>query len=161
MIDESKFYELHEDTVDAVKEILDKMSIPFNLRIKYIGSTKLKQMIKLQKMSDIITHISNIDLIIYINEDYMIKLEDKNAEILLYQELDRLEFELEKGTFKIGKFALQTTPGVLKKYGIDAVSEANQLTELFTQQKSDGAEDEFDVNITPITKVKKDVEFLN
>lgn len=163
---DSKFYDLHENTIEMIENLMENMAIPFNIKIKFVGNTKLKQVVKLQKMSDIVSHLSHIELIIFINEDYFIKLEDKNAEILVYQELDRLEFNVEKGTFKIGKFQLQTTTGVLKKYGIDAVSEANQLTELLTQQKADHADEDVDdafdaVKSTISTKVKKDVEFLS
>lgn len=155
-----KYYDLGEDTIDIIQRLIDNMAIPFNIRIKYTGNSKLKQVVKLQKMSDIVTHIANIDLIIYINEDYFITLEEKNAEILIYQELDRLEFDLQKGTFKIAPFQLQTNTGVLKKYGIDAVSQANQLTDLLTQQKADGADEAFDIN-NSAKSIKKDVEFLN
>lgn len=158
---ESKFYDLHEDTLDTIQNIIDKMSMPFNLKIKFLGNTKMKQLIKLQKINDVFSHLTQIDLLVFINEDYFIRLEDGNSEILIYQEFDRLEYDINKGTFKIGKYPLQTTPGVLKKYGIDAVASANQLVELYTQQKEDGTVDESKTIEASVTKVKKDVEFLN
>jgi len=158
---ESKFYDLHEDTLETIQNILDKMSMPFNLKIKFLGNTKMKQLIKLQKINDVFAHLTQIDLLVFINEDYFIRLEDGNSEILIYQEFDRLEYDINKGTFKIGKYPLQTTPGVLKKYGIDAVAAANQLVELYTQQKEDGTVDESKTIEATVTKVKKDVEFLN
>lgn len=161
MSTENKFYELSEDTLELIQGLVTKMALPFNLRIKYMGNSKQKQLVKLQKVSDVFSHITNIDLLMFVNEDYYIRLEEKNAEILIYQELDRLQFDIEKGTFKIAKFLLQTNPGVLKKYGIDAVAEANQLSDLYTQQKADGAESEFDATVTEVKKVKKSVEFLN
>jgi hypothetical protein len=161
MSTENKFYELSEDTLELIQGLVSKMALPFNLRIKYMGNSKQKQLVKLQKVSDVFSHITNIDLLMFVNEDYYIRLEEKNAEILIYQELDRLQFDIEKGTFKIAKFLLQTNPGVLKKYGIDAVAEANQLSDLYTQQKADGADSEFDASATEIKKVKKSVEFLN
>ena len=39
-----------------------------------------------------------------VRQDYLIALEDDNAEILLYQELDRLQFDIGKGTFNIFSF---------------------------------------------------------
>jgi hypothetical protein len=161
---DSKFYDLGEDTLAKVKTVIDQMALPFNIKIKYMGNSKLKKVIQLKKASDELTYINAIDLIVFINEDYLIKLEEKNAEILLTQELDRLEFDINSGKFKIAKFPLQTTAGVLKKYGIEAVAEANELANLYTKQKKDGQESEFDVN-SPNTKVrvkkKKDVEFLS
>lgn len=161
MSTENKFYELSEDTLELIQGLVSKMALPFNLRIKYMGNSKQKQLVKLQKVSDVFSHITNIDLLMFVNEDYYIRLEEKNAEILIYQELDRLQFDIEKGTFKIAKFLLQTNPGVLKKYGIDAVAEANQLSDLYTQQKADGADSEFDSTTAEVKKVKKSVEFLN
>jgi hypothetical protein len=161
---ESKFYDLSEDTLSKVKAVINQMALPFNIKIKYMGNNKLKKVIQLKKASDELIYINAIDLIVYINEDYLIKLEDKNAEILLTQELDRLEFDINSGKFKIAKFPLQTTAGVLKKYGIEAVAEANELSQLYTKQKKDGKDSEFDVNATDIklkVKKKKDVEFLS
>jgi len=51
---ESKFYDLHEDTLETIQNILDKMSMPFNLKIKFLGNTKMKQLIKLQKINDVL-----------------------------------------------------------------------------------------------------------
>jgi len=164
MSTESKFYDLSEDTLDQVKKIIGQMALPFNIKIKYLGNNKLKKLIALKKASDELSHINAIDLLLFINEDYLLKLEGNTAEILMTQELDRLQFDIASGKFKIAKFPLQTTAGVLKKYGIEAVAEANELSELFTQQKKDGKESEFDVNSGEIkvkVKKKKDVEFLN
>ena len=164
MSTDSKFYDLSEDSLSKVKEVIDRMALPFNIKIKYMGNSKLKKVIQLKKASDELSYINAIDLIVYINEDYLIKLEEKNAEILLTQELDRLEFDINSGKFKIAKFPLQTTAGVLKKYGIEAVAEANELSSLYTKQKKDGQDTEFDIN-SPEAKTKykkkKDVEFLN
>jgi len=155
-----KFYELSEDSLELVENVIEKISMSFNIKIKIIGNAKMKKLVEIKKHSDYDVYLNNIELSIFINEDYLIKLEEKIAEILIFQELDRLEFDLSKGTFKLGKFQLQTNPGVLKKYGIDAVAEANQLVDLFTQQKADGADDQFDVNTTPKKSIKKDFEFL-
>lgn len=154
---ESKFYDLSEDTLELITNLIDKMALPFNLKIKYIGVTKQKQLIKLQKANDVISHITGIDLFMFINEDYLITFDDSNAEILIYQELDRLQFDINKGTFKITKYQLQTNPGVLKKYGIDAVAQANQLVELLKEQKEDAAENEEENKRT----VKRNTTFLN
>lgn len=164
MSTESKFYDLTEDTLEQVKKIIGQMALPFNIKIKYLGDNKLKKLISLKKASDVLTHINAIDLLLFINEDYLLKLEGQTAEILMTQELDRLQFDIASGKFKIAKFPLQTTAGVLKKYGIEAVAEANELSELFTQQVKDGKSTEFDANSGEVKvkiKKKKDVEFLN
>jgi len=154
----TEFYELSQDTLDTVKSLLEKMALPFNLKIMYLGTTKQKALLKLKSASKEFQYKNGIDLIMYINEDYLIKLETANAEILMYQELDRLQFSIEKGTFKIAKYGLQTTVGVLKKYGIDAVSNANELSIQFTKQKDD-SDSKLESIDTP-KKKRKNVEFL-
>lgn len=154
--EESKFYELSEDVIERVNNVIKNLALPFNVKIKYIGHSKLKKVIQLKKASDELAYINNLDLIIYINEDYLNKLEEKNSDILIYQELDRIVFDIEKGKFKISKFPLQTTTGVLKKYGIEAVAEANELSELIQKQKEDTDKD----LETFKPKKKKDVEFM-
>lgn len=164
MSTESKFYDLSEDTLSQVNAIIGQMALPFNIKIKFLGNSKMKKLIELKKATDILSHINAIDLLLFINEDYLLKLEGANAEILMTQELDRLHFDIATGKFKIAKFPLQTTAGVLKKYGIEAVAEANELSELFTQQTKDGKGSEFDANSGEVkakVKRKKDVEFLN
>lgn len=164
MSTESNFYDLSEDALSKVQAVIDQMALPFNVKIKFLGDPKMKKLIIIKKASKELMHINAIDLLIFINEDYLITLEDKNAEILLTQELDRLHFDIAKGKFNIAKFPLQTTVGTLKKYGIEAVAEANEISELYTQQKKDGKESEFDVNSDNVKqkiKKKKSVEFLN
>lgn len=153
---ESKFYDLSEDSILKIEEAFEKMALPFNLKKKLIGVNKQKALIKLQKVNPITQHVSGLDLLIMINEDYLAALEGENADILINQELDRLEFDINKGTFKIGKFKLQTTEGVLKKYGIEAVAKANQLSELYKQQKDD--DQEFDQNSDNVKKKIKSVK---
>ena len=41
---ESKFYDLSEDTIDQVKKIFDGMALPFTIKIKYLGNTKMKKL---------------------------------------------------------------------------------------------------------------------
>jgi hypothetical protein len=157
---EKEFYELSDDTLQCINSLIERMALPFNIKVKCLGTSKQKAVCKLQRASKIVQHMNAIDLFIYINEDYYMKMEELAAEILIYQELDRLQFNISKGTFKIAKYPLQTTIGVLKKYGIDAVAEANQLTELITQQEKDGKETTEQVKLDPAKKIRKDVEFL-
>lgn len=158
---EEKFYDLSDDTIEVINNLIESMAIPFKLNIKFQGNSKMKKLIELKKLNDAMAYITSIDLIIFINEDYLISLEDENATILIHQELDRLEFDLAKGKFKLIKFPLQTTEGVLIKYGIDAVARANKLSELYTEQLADkDSESEFEVKDIKTSSIKK-VDFLD
>lgn len=163
--DEPKFYDLDETSLEQINGIIDSLSFPFNIKMKMIGVSNQKCLIKLTKTSPITTHLSGIELLICINEDYLVSLEEENSKILIHQELDRIETDIQKGSFKLGKFKLQTNEGILHKYGIDAVAKANQLSDLYTKQKKD-SDETFDVNSDNVQqKVRlnktKDVEFLN
>ena len=161
--EEPKFYDLEQSSLDLVNDTIGKMALAFNIKTKLIGVSKQKTLIKIQKCSPVFQHISAIDLLIYINEDYLVALEGESADILIHQELDRLEMDISKGTFKLGKFRLQTNEGILNKYGIDAVAKANQLSDLYEKQTKDGHE--FDKNSEDVQKKlksnkKSGVEFL-
>lgn len=164
-VEEPKFYDLEENSIEQINNIIDSMSFPFNIKRKIIGVSNQKCLIKLAKTSPITTHLSGIELLICINEDYLVALEEECSKILIHQELDRIETDIQKGSFKLGKFKLQTNEGILHKYGIDAVAKANQLSDLYTKQKKD-SDETFDINSENVQhKVKlnktKDVEFLN
>lgn len=160
-----KFYDLSQDTIDQVQNVMDKMSIPFKLSIKYIGVSKQNTLIKLAKANPFVQYSTGLDLFIFINEDFAINLDDESNNILIHQELDKLNFDVQKGTFKLGKFRLQTNEGILNKYGIDAVARANQLSELFDKQSKDSdGSTRFDVNSDEIknklkSNKKSSVEF--
>lgn len=166
MENEKIFYDLSEDTISQIEALIEKLALPFSIKFKFLGSTKLKKVVKLQKLSDIYTHLTGYDMIIMINEDLSARLDEKTVEILLYQELDRIETNFDKGTVKIIAYPLQTTTGVLKKYGIDEVSNANNLGDLaFEQMKDQESDSENDNDNTsnlsskPFTSTS--VEFLN
>ncbi len=161
--EEPKFYDLEQSSLDLVNETYNKMALPFNIKTKVIGVSKQRSLIKIQKCSPIIQYVSAIDLIIYINEDYLIALEGESADILICQELDRLEMDVNKGTFKLGKFRLQTNEGILNKYGIDAVAKANQLSDLYEKRDKDGQEfnkDSEEIQKKLKSNKKTGVEFL-
>jgi hypothetical protein len=138
--DEPNFYDLGQDSLDTINTIIDSLSLPFNIKKQIMGVTKQKKLIKLQKVNPVTYHMTGVELLIFINEDYLIAMEGENAKILIHQELDLIETDIAKGTFKLGKFRLQTNEGILNKYGIEAVANANQLSDLLTKQKKDGKE---------------------
>lgn len=154
------FYELQPESIELIESTIAKLALPFSIKFKFLGNLKLKKVVKLQKVNEIYSHLTGYDLIVFINEDLSIRLDEKTVEILLYQELDRINVNMDKGTIKIIQYPLQTTPGVLKRYGIDEVTNANNLGELADEQSKDEKADiENSVRSTP--KSTSGVEFLN
>lgn len=159
---ENKFYDLDGDTINLIQSMIEKLALPFSIKFKFLGNSKLKKVVKLQKINDIYSYLTGYDLIIMINEDISNVLDETTFEILLYQELDRIQTNIETGAIKIIAYPLQTTPGVLKKYGIDEVANANNLGDLAHEQLKDQESDSQNDNHVLPTKpfVSTSVEFL-
>lgn len=162
--EEKKYYELSESTLEVIENLIENMALPFPIKFKYLGTTKGKKVVQIAKVNDMYQFLTGYDIILVVNEDLSMRLDDVTLEILLYQELDRLNVNLEKGTVKISGYMLQTTPGVLNKYGIEAVSVANDLGEIAYEQSRDEDDDieQADHNSKIRTNiVSSNVEFLN
>lgn len=149
-----KFYDLQPETIEKIEALVSKLAMPFVIKIKMIGHSKQKSVVKMSKLNDINQFMTGYDLLLTINEEYLEAFDQDSSDILIFQELDRLTFNIQKGQIKISKWPLQTTSGVLKKWGIDAVAKANQLSELYTQQKADGKEFNREVVENKIKKSK-------
>ena len=80
-VTESKFYDLQQESMDLVNEQINKIALPFSLKVKMIGNKKLKTMIKLNKISDINQYMTGLYLLIQINEDYLEAFEGESASI--------------------------------------------------------------------------------
>lgn len=135
---EEKFYELSEDVITTFKSIYDSKSFPINIGFKFIGASKQKQLIKTKKLGEDIQFIINKDIIVSINEDIYYKFDDESRNILIEQELDKYYVDPKSGKIKSNKPDLITTSGIINKYGIDKVAKANEIEDLYNQQKEDG-----------------------
>lgn len=149
---ETKFYELDVEIISKVQSLIDRMALPFAISFKFQGHAKQKKAVDIKKVNDYYQYLTGYDVTIFINEDILNRLDDEAVEILIYQELDRIETDLNKGTVKIKAYPLQTTPGVLNRYGIDAVSRANELDQLINEQDEDVASDDISGVTTSETK---------
>ena len=86
-------------------------------------------------MPDRYSTLLKAELLVSFNEDYFDAFDDEAKDILIDQELALVEFNLEKGTLKIGRPDLVTSSGIIRKYGVDAVGRANQVKDLYTSQQ--------------------------
>lgn|SRR5574343_795374 len=134
---ETKFHEVSEDTKEVFDRIVDKQALPFNIKFHLLSNETQKCLIKINKVSDMYQYITKYDMIVIFNEIYLTALDELSCEILIQQELDRMQCDIQSGKIKMAKPELSTSVGVIKKYGIDDVAKANQLEELYKQQKED------------------------
>ena len=136
-----QFHELSDYIVEYFDELEKKLSLPVDIKYVYQADDKQKTLIKIIKVADRYSTLLKADLLISFNEDYFDAFDDEAKNILIDQELALLEFDLEKGTLKIGKPDLITSSGIVKRYGVEAVERANQVRDLFNQQQADKEKD--------------------
>lgn len=77
------------------------------------------------------------------NEDLFRVFDEESITILIEQELDKVSINIDNGKIKLIKPDLTTFSGIVSKYGIEKVARANQVEELYNQQKKDSQEEEF------------------
>ena len=140
----SKFYEVSEDAQNQFLDIVNKKSFIVNVGFKFIGSEKQKNLIRISKLPDQYAFLLDKDLLVSINEDLLSIFDQESISILIEQELDKIVIEGDSGKIKMIKPDLNTFSSLISKYGVEKVSKANGIEELYHQQKSDGViEDSF------------------
>ncbi len=139
----SKFYEVSDDTIGKFNEILNKKTINTQLGFQFIGSEKQKSLLKITKISDPFSFLLNKELLVTVNEDLFSVFDEESILILVEQEIDKIVVEMESGKIKMIKPDLNTFSALINKYGVEKVARANQVEELYNQQKSDGKEFDF------------------
>ena len=139
---DEKFYDLSDDVISSFNEIYNAKSFPINIGFKFIGASKQKELIKLKKLADDLQYIIGKDIIVYINEEIYDKFDDESKTILMEQELDKIWIDANSGKIKTVKTDLNTFSGLVNKYGFDKVARANQVEDLYNQQKADAQLDE-------------------
>ena len=136
------YYEIPEETIEVFNSILGKKSFPFSIGVQFIGNSKQKKLIKVSKISTHYNFLLNKELLVSINDDLMSVFDDEDIEILMEQEIDRIIVNIDSGKIKLGK-PEQVLLGLVNKHGIEKVNKANQVEELYHQQKKDSDENEF------------------
>ena len=137
----SKFYEVSTDAIDQFNKVFNKKSFPIQVGFQFIGSEKQKQLIKITKLSDPYVFLLNKELLVSINEDLLSVFDEESIGILIEQEIDKVSIETESGKIKMIRPDLTTFSALITKYGVEKVAKANQVEELYQQQKADGTEE--------------------
>ena len=132
-----KFYKLSDDTIDDFNKVIIKKAFPVNLDILFIGSSSQKGLIKVSKVPENYEFILEKNILVTINEELFDAYDEICREILFEQEIDKITINVESGKIKFIKPDLNTFSGIVKKYGVQEVSRANQVDLLATEQKED------------------------
>jgi len=132
-----QFTVLEDDIIDYFNELESKLELPVNTKYVYQGDEKQKTLLKIIKIPDRYATLLKADILISFNEKYFETFDDESKNILIEQELALISMNIDTGILKIGKPDLVTSTGIVKKYGVEAVERANQVSTLFNQQQAD------------------------
>ena len=131
------FKKLEEDVIEFFNKIKMQLSFPIALKIVFQSASKQKHLIKITKVPDHYAAAFDVDLLVQINPTYFDNFDEDINNILIEQELAGIEFNLDKGTFKLVKPDFATTFGMVSKYKISDIQRAIETEKLFGQQKEE------------------------
>jgi hypothetical protein len=133
MSKENKFYEISEETINIFMEIASQKC--FNeISFQFIGCDTQKTLIKISKLSEQYEFLLNKHILVSLNELLLHKFEPESIQILFEQELDKIHFNIETAKVKLIKTDINTFSTLIKKYGIEKISKANQLAEITAEK---------------------------
>ena len=130
----SKFYDVSDETCDIFAEIVRK-KILNEVAFQFIGSDSQKTVIKISKLSEQYEYMLKKHVLVSINEVLMADFDDESINILFEQEIDKITFNVETGKVKLRKTDINTFASLIKKWGIEKISKANQLAEITSELK--------------------------
>jgi hypothetical protein len=141
------FKELDESIINYFQEMEKNFELAVDIRFCFLANNKQKQLVKIMRVPDNYSVLTKADLLVIFNEEYFNLFEKEeqghqNKTILIEQEIDKIEFNYEKGTVKVKRPRINTSVGLIKKYSLEAISDAIRLQEEFESQKRDKKEEE-------------------
>jgi Putative phage metallopeptidase len=134
-----KFYDLSDEAVKTFMDIYNKKSFPFNISFQFLGCEQ-KSLVKITKLPDNYAFLLKKELLVSVNDLLMSVFDDESIQILIEQELDKISVNID-GKIKMIKPDLTTFSSLINKYGIDKITKANQVEELYHEQSQDEKED--------------------
>jgi len=134
----AEFIKTSEDVVSYFKKIEKNFAHPFDVNYVYITNNKLRKLVKITKLPDQYSFILGAHCLVTFNEDFFDNFEDDTKDILISQEIDKVEFNTEKGTIKLTTNPLiSTSSGIIDKFTFENVKNANQLEREYLAQSND------------------------
>jgi len=115
----STYTNISDETQKVFNRVLSETGIPKFVTFKLLGNHKQKTVGKISKANDIVTHLTDIDIIIILNDVIFDGLEEKYQEMLLEELLAQVYFDIDKDNLKLIKPDISTFSLLLTKYGID------------------------------------------
>jgi hypothetical protein len=129
-VTEEIYYEVSQELEDTFAKIWKSLHISVDLKYKLIGNSKLKGGIKISKLRDVLSYLTNQEMLIELNENDLYTLDDVAMEIVISQELSKIYIDPNTGKIRLLKPDVITFSGIIKKYSLEDVTRANTLVKL-------------------------------
>jgi len=145
---ETQFYKLCEETdtqeiVDFFNERLDEFAFPIQPKFYFQANTKQKKnLIKISKIPPQYQDEMKAEILVQINpsyyDDFSVNNElDNLNDILFDQEIDKIQIDAKNGKITIKSRSLKASKGIIDKFNYDDVSRAEEIEQLYEEQKKD------------------------
>ena len=136
-----QYYELDKEIIDFFKEIEREFAFAMNIKYIFQANCKQKSLIKINKLSDNYAILLNADVLVTVNDMYFNKFDEEIRTILFEQEVDKIQVNLDKGTFKLVQPSLKTSIGIIKRHTYESVERANETERLLAESKGEEREE--------------------
>lgn len=138
---EDRFTDLDEDIQKYFINIVEtRAALPYKLDFVFIQDYKAKDYVTIKKLTGINKYLNNAELAVIINERYHDLLDEEAKEILIEQAACTISVNLDTGKIQLIKPDLVTFSGIVKKYGLEKVTRANNLIQLIEDDQKDQPE---------------------
>lgn len=132
-----------EDVIEYFEKINEYFAHSFDVKYVFVTNDKSKKLVKVSKLSDPFSFLLNAHVLVTFNEKFFENFDDQTKSILIEQEIDKIECESEKGTITINTNPLiSTSSGIIEKFSLDLVRNANKLEREFLSQIKDKEKEE-------------------
>lgn len=108
-----------KETEDLFSNVLDATSIPKSIRFELIASNDMKEVGKVSKANEILKYMTEIDIVVLINETIFDKLGNDQKKMVIEELLAQVFWDSNSGKIKLIKPDVNTFSLLIKKYGID------------------------------------------
>jgi hypothetical protein len=133
----------HSDIIELFEDILEEKNLEISLNFEFQGNKRLNKLLKLIKIPDQYSLAMNKDVLVQFNIDYFDLLDDDEIKkILIEQEIDKIEYNLSKGTWKLGNYAVTTNFGIINKWTYNKVGKAIETEKLLSEQLKEKKKEE-------------------
>jgi hypothetical protein len=133
----SKYTDVSKDYQDKFDNLVLGTSIPEWIKFKVLNCLSAKYPVKLFKANEITNYLTNVEIVVIINEEFLDKLGDDNAvNILFEEELVKVMYDSEKDKINILNPDYVTFKSMQNKYG-EELTRAKELVDALIRQQEE------------------------